>query len=196
MAFVQCSTKAGWLSLKSLRKQDGFRSKIYECKMAFVEGYVKARWLSCQIYDPKQKHQELHTLEGTIVPRTVIFFSLCHTCYRLTALFDRTGAAALLTRVFHKNTFFHKINSSYPYDSRAYINHIQKIFFLGQVSKVKKQGFLHCRLSLSPLMARLRAGRVKIVKNIIFDKKTPCIKPFKPMRVKGMQQIVHTFCIS
>ena len=27
------------------------------------------------IYDPKQKHQELHTSERTIVPRTVIFSS-------------------------------------------------------------------------------------------------------------------------
>ena len=27
----------------------------------------------CWIYDPKQKHQALHTSEHTIVPRTVIF---------------------------------------------------------------------------------------------------------------------------
>ena len=29
--------------------------------------------MKCWIYDPKQKHQTLHTLERTIVPRTVIF---------------------------------------------------------------------------------------------------------------------------
>ena len=31
--------------------------------------------MKCWIYDPKQKHQELHTSERTIVPRTVIFLS-------------------------------------------------------------------------------------------------------------------------
>ena len=30
-------------------------------------------WCWCWIYDPKQKHQALHTSERTIVPRTVIF---------------------------------------------------------------------------------------------------------------------------
>ena len=30
-------------------------------------------WCWCWIYDPKQKHQELHTSERTIVPRTFIF---------------------------------------------------------------------------------------------------------------------------
>ena len=28
------------------------------------------------MYDPKQKHQELHTSERTIVPRTVIFINI------------------------------------------------------------------------------------------------------------------------
>ena len=49
---VEGSTKAGWLSLKALRKwdgfnwkQDGFRCKVYERRMAFVERSTKARWL-------------------------------------------------------------------------------------------------------------------------------------------------------
>ena len=33
---------------------------------------------------------------------------------------------------------------------------------------VKNEGFLHCRFSLGPLMARLRTGRVKI-----YNVKTP-----------------------
>ena len=32
------------------------------------------------IYDSKHKHQELHTSERTIVPRTVIFFSVVVSC--------------------------------------------------------------------------------------------------------------------
>ena len=46
MAFVESSTKAGWLSLKALRKQDGFRWKLYESRLAFVESSTKAGWLS------------------------------------------------------------------------------------------------------------------------------------------------------
>ena len=46
MALVERSTKAGWLSLKGLRKQDGFRWKLYESKMAFFESSTKARLLS------------------------------------------------------------------------------------------------------------------------------------------------------
>ena len=36
------------------------------------------------IYDPRQKHQELHTSERTIVPRAVIFniYLLSHFCHR------------------------------------------------------------------------------------------------------------------
>ena len=30
---------------------------------------------TCYIFDSKQKHQEFHTSERTIVPRTVIFFN-------------------------------------------------------------------------------------------------------------------------
>ena len=46
MAFIESFTKAGWLLLKALRKQDGFRWKLYESKMAFVERFTKAGWLS------------------------------------------------------------------------------------------------------------------------------------------------------
>ena len=46
MAFVESSMKAGWLSLKTLEKQDGFRGKLYESRMAFVESSTKAGWLS------------------------------------------------------------------------------------------------------------------------------------------------------
>ena len=38
----ESSTKAGWLSLKALRKQDGFSWNLYENKMAFVESSTKA----------------------------------------------------------------------------------------------------------------------------------------------------------
>ena len=52
----------------------------------------------------------------------------------------------------------------------AYINQIQKIFYLGVILLIKNKGFLHCRFSLSSLIARLRARRVKIyiVKPLIF----------------------------
>ena len=46
MAFVESSTKAGWLSLKALQNQDGFRWKLYESRMVFVERSTKAGWLS------------------------------------------------------------------------------------------------------------------------------------------------------
>ena len=46
MTFVESSTKARWLLLKALRKQDGFRWKLYESRMALVESSTKARWLS------------------------------------------------------------------------------------------------------------------------------------------------------
>ena len=46
MAFVETSTKAGWLSLKALWKQDGFCWKLYESRMTFVESSTKAGWLS------------------------------------------------------------------------------------------------------------------------------------------------------
>ena len=46
MAVVECPTKAGWLSLSALRKQDGFRWVPYESRMAVVECSTKAGWLS------------------------------------------------------------------------------------------------------------------------------------------------------
>ena len=46
MTSVECSTKAGWLSLSALRKQDGCRWVLYESRMAFVECSTKAGWLS------------------------------------------------------------------------------------------------------------------------------------------------------
>ena len=46
MALVESSTKARWLLLKALRKQDGFRSKLYKSRMALVESSTKAGWLS------------------------------------------------------------------------------------------------------------------------------------------------------
>ena len=46
MAFVESSTKAGWLSLKALRKQDDFCWMIYKSRMAFVESSTKAGWFS------------------------------------------------------------------------------------------------------------------------------------------------------
>ena len=46
MTFVECSMKAGWLSLSALRKQDGCRWVLYESRMAFVECSTKAGWLS------------------------------------------------------------------------------------------------------------------------------------------------------
>ena len=46
MAFVECPTKAGWLSLSALRKQDGCRWVLYESRMAVVECSTKAGWLS------------------------------------------------------------------------------------------------------------------------------------------------------
>ena len=39
----------------------------------------------CWIYDPKQKHQALHTAERTIVPRTVIVGSFKHAHFHWTA---------------------------------------------------------------------------------------------------------------
>ena len=45
MVLVESSTKAEWLSLKALRKQDGFSWKLYESRMALVESSTKARWL-------------------------------------------------------------------------------------------------------------------------------------------------------
>ena len=46
MAFIESSTKAGWLSLKALWKQEGFRWKLYEWRMAFFESSTKEGWLS------------------------------------------------------------------------------------------------------------------------------------------------------
>ena len=46
MAFVESSTKARWLLLNDLQKQDGFFWKLYESKMAFVESSTKVGWLS------------------------------------------------------------------------------------------------------------------------------------------------------
>ena len=46
MTSVECSTKAGWLSLSALRKQDGCRWVPYESRMAVVECSTKAGWLS------------------------------------------------------------------------------------------------------------------------------------------------------
>ena len=43
---VKSSTKAGWLLLKDLQKQNGFRWKLYESKIAFVESSKKEGWLS------------------------------------------------------------------------------------------------------------------------------------------------------
>ena len=42
MTFVESSTKAVWLSLKALRRQDDFRWKLYETRTAFVESASKA----------------------------------------------------------------------------------------------------------------------------------------------------------
>ena len=45
---IECSTKAEWLLLSALRKQDDFRWELYESQMTFVECScsTKARWLS------------------------------------------------------------------------------------------------------------------------------------------------------
>ena len=39
------------------------------------------------IFDPKQKYQELHTSERTIVPRTVIFDTVVRSSFLKTAIF-------------------------------------------------------------------------------------------------------------
>ena len=53
MAFVERSTKAGWLLLKALRKQDGFRWMVYESRMAFVESSTKVGRLPWKLYESK-----------------------------------------------------------------------------------------------------------------------------------------------
>ena len=56
ITFVESSTKAGWLSLKALRKQDGFRWKLYESKIAFIESSSNAGWLSLKaLWKPFKK---------------------------------------------------------------------------------------------------------------------------------------------
>ena len=46
MAFVESHTKTWWLSLKALRRQVGFRGKLYKSRMSFIESSTKAWWLS------------------------------------------------------------------------------------------------------------------------------------------------------
>ena len=48
LSIVESSMKAGWLSLKALRKQDqdDFRWELYESRMTFIEGSTKAGWFS------------------------------------------------------------------------------------------------------------------------------------------------------
>ena len=46
MTFIESSPKAGWLSLRALRKRDAFPQELYESRMIFVESSTKAGWLS------------------------------------------------------------------------------------------------------------------------------------------------------
>ena len=72
-------------------------------------------------------------------------------------------ARLVLSSVFHKNTFFKK-NKGIP--PRVPLGRSESFFRLdkskGSNQLMKNEGFLHCRFSLSPLMATLRAGQVKI----------------------------------
>ena len=78
ITFVECSTKAGWLSLSALRKQEDFCLELYESsmiffnalqkqddfrcflcegKMTFIESSMKAGWLMLRAL---QKQDEFH----------------------------------------------------------------------------------------------------------------------------------------
>ena len=57
---VKMGTKAWWLSLKVLRKQDYFRWKLYENRMTLIESYTKAGWHLLKV--PRKLYKSRMTL--------------------------------------------------------------------------------------------------------------------------------------
>ena len=78
ITFVDSSRKVGWLSLKALRKQDGFCWKLYESRRAFVESSTKEGLLSLKalwkkdsfrwkLYESRMAFVESSTKEGLLL---------------------------------------------------------------------------------------------------------------------------------